>query len=59
MKSVLVLIIILLISGIIILQLQSQMSGPQTGSEADAAKYSKLCKDVRKQLIEEIIKKKR
>ena len=53
------LIIILLISGIIILQLQSQMSGPRTGSEAEAAKYSKLCKDVRKQLIEEIIKKKR
>ena len=41
------------------LQLQSQMSGPGTGSEAEAAKYSKLCKDVRKQLIEEIMKKHR
>ena len=41
------------------LQLQSQMSGAGTGSEAEAAKYSKLCKDVRKQLIEEIIKKHR
>ena len=42
------------------LQLQSQMSGPGTGSaETEAAKYSKLCKDVRKQLIEEIMKKHR
>ena len=44
---------------IIMLQLQSQMSGAGPGSEAEAAKYSKLCKDVRKQLIEEIMKKHR
>ena len=41
------------------MQLQSQMSGPPTGSGTEAAKYNKLCKDVRKQLIEEIMKKHR